>query len=88
MRRVIVAVCVGAAASLAGLLVGLSQPGSWLAEVAGGPALGYDIFIHDHYFIVRPAVLLVNLVAFAVVAYAVMWLLRQRSRGQSGGAGA
>ena len=88
MKRLIVAVCVGGAASLCGLLVGLSQPGSWVAEVAGMPARGYDIFIHDHYFIVRPEVLLVNLVIFAMVAYGLMRVWGQRSRGQQGGAGA
>jgi len=87
MKRLIVAVCVGAAASLGGLLVGLSQPGSWVAEVTGRQARGYDIFVRDHYFIVRPAILLVNLVAFAIVAHAVMRLWRL-SRGQNGGAGA
>jgi hypothetical protein len=85
MKRLIVAVCVGAAAALAGLLVGLNQPGSWLAELVGRPTRGYDIFIHDHYFIVRPAIVLINLVSFTFVASAV---LRQLSRGQNRGAGA
>ena len=88
MRRLIVAVSVGAVASLGGLLVGLSQPGSWVAEVTGRRARGYDIFIHDHYFIVKPAALLINFAVFAIVAYALVWLWRQRSRGQNGGAGA
>jgi hypothetical protein len=88
MRQLIVAACVGAAASLGGMLFGLSQPGSWLVDVAGRPARGYDIFIHDHYFIVRPAILMVNLVAFAIVTYAVLGLWRQLSRGRDGGAGA
>ena len=88
MRRLIVAACVGAAASLGGMLIGLTQPGSWLVDVADGPARGHDIFILDHYFIVRPAILLVNLVAFAIVTYTALGLWRQQSRGQNGGAGA
>jgi hypothetical protein len=86
VRRLVFALCVGAAAALCGLLVGVSQPGSWV--VAGSRARAYDIFILDHYFIVRPAVIMVNLVAFAIAAYALMELGRLPSRGRNGGAGA
>ena len=86
MRRLVVAVCVGAAASLCGLLVAVSQPGSWV--VVGKRPGGYDIFIHDRYFILQPAVLVINVVAFTIAAYALMQLRRLLSRGRAGGAGA
>jgi hypothetical protein len=88
VRSLIVAVCVGSAAALGGLLVGLCQPGNWVAEATGRPARGFDIFIHDHYLIVKPAILLVNFVAYAILAYALVWLWRRRSRSQDRGAGA
>jgi len=58
-----------------------------VAEVTGSSARAYDIFIHDHYFIVKPAILLINFIAFSMVAYVVVWLWRRRSRGQQGGTG-
>lgn len=88
MRQLVVAVCVGAVASVGGLLTGVSQPGSWVAEVTGGSPRGYDIYIHDHYFIVKPAILLVNFIAFSMAAYLAVWLWRRRSGGLDGGAGA
>lgn len=87
MKRFLFAVCVGAAASLGGFLVGVSQPGRSIADLLGKPAHGYDVFILDHYFIVRPAILMANLVAFAIVAYVVMTLWRRWTRGGGGAVG-
>ena len=74
-----------ALACFCGLLVGMNQPGTWVANLAGMQARGYDILVHDHYFIVRPEVLLVNFVIFAIVAYGLMRLRVQKRRGHKGG---
>jgi hypothetical protein len=76
MRKLIIALSAGAIGSLCALWLGQNQPGQWLAQIGGRPVVGYDVFVFDHYFIVRPTVLLINLVVFSIVAFAVVLLVR------------
>jgi hypothetical protein len=75
MRRLIAALGVGAVAAVGALRFGLDQPGRWLAGVGRRPAGGYDIFIHDHYLIINPTVLLINFVAFSAIVYSLTSLI-------------
>jgi hypothetical protein len=88
MRKLILALSAGAFVSVALLLLGVDQPGRWVAAVAGLPVPGYDIFMHDLYLIVRPAVLLINSVVFGLVALAIMMLGSSVASGRGEGAGA
>ena len=87
MRRLIAAGCVGVLACIGGLIIGQPHLRGWLVEVPGG-SVAYDVFIHDRYFIVNPAVLLVNFLSGVLLTYGALWLWRQLSRGRHGGAGA
>jgi hypothetical protein len=86
MRRVGLAVGVGLVASMAALWSGEDRPGSWVAEGIGGTH-PYDVFIHDHYLIVRPVALLLNAVVFSVVVFGVL-AFAQRLWSRRGGAAA
>ena len=47
-----------------------------MAESFGGRQRAYDIFIHDHYMIVRPVALVLNVVVFSLVAYGIVVFAR------------
>ena len=84
MRKLIVASCAGALASLGALWIGADQPGHWLADTLRPSSRGYDIFIHDRYFIVRPTVLVINFVVYAAAARVIMWFARRSLSGRAG----
>lgn len=84
MWRLICALCVGALAGLGALWVGVGQPGQWVADTFTPSSRGYDIFIHDHYFIVRPAVLVSDLFAYAAAALVIMRIARSAGRDEDG----
>ena len=90
MRKLIVAVSLGAALSTISLWSGGEQPGRWLAEAIGSSGRPYDVYIHDHYIVVKPIVVLLNFLCFTVVALGVVWLkrLHRSGGGEGGGAGA
>jgi len=87
MRKLIVALSAGALVSLGLLLLGVEQPGRWVAAATGVPVRAYDIFVHDLYLIVRPTVLLINAIVFGLVALGIMTLgSRVSGRGERAGA--
>ena len=76
MRRLVVALCLGAVAAIGALWFGLDQPGRWLAGGARHLPGGFDVFIHDHYMIVSPGALLFNVVVFSAIVYGLTSLIR------------
>lgn len=68
MRKPIFAAAAGALASLGALWVGADQPGHWLVDIVMPSSRGYDVFIHDHYLIFKPAVLGINCLVYAAAA--------------------
>jgi hypothetical protein len=86
LRRLIVSLCVGAAAALGALLIAHNQPGQWLAGVARLTGRPRDIFIHDYYFIIEPGAVLINVLAFSIVCYVILSASRPASGGARAGA--
>lgn len=79
-RRLITALLAGAAATVAALLAGFDQPGRWVADRAGQPVSGYDIYIHDRYLILRPAVAWIDFAVSVLATLAIMRLTLAASR--------
>jgi len=75
LRRLIVALCVGAISAVGAVWFGFDQPGRWLTG-AGRQPVGYDVFIHDHFMIVNPAAVSMNVVVFSAVVFSLASLIR------------
>jgi hypothetical protein len=76
MRKLIVAAGGGLLASIGTMLIGSNAPGYWLRGLVGSAKhpTGLDLYVFDHYFVVDPALFLVNFITFVGVLYALVWL--------------
>jgi hypothetical protein len=84
LRKLTVAAAGGMLASFGSMLLAGNQPTYWLRALIApsNRPTGFDVSVHDRYFIVDPALLLVNFGMFRVVLYALGRLGSAGSRDQ------
>jgi hypothetical protein len=76
MRKLIFACLSGILAAFVAMLFGENQPAFGLQRLLnpGNPLSGFDIYVHDHYFIFNRTLFRVNFVIFGAVVSALLEL--------------